>query len=140
MLLEIIATLGLTILFTETPKIDCGYYSNGCYYIEEKIIYLSYGSDNINRTLWHEIGHSIFWNDKEAQTIIKYYPPLTQTYRKIYTCYILNYQKNSNIILEEKIADYYSLYKLKNNEFSIKYPCLFIYFRDTENRLLYEKM
>lgn len=135
MILELIATLGLTILFTETPRIDCHHNDvNGCVHIEKKIIYLNYRSSDLDRTLWHEIGHSIFWKNEKTKNIIKHYPALMSEESQVW--YILNYSHIPDILLEERIANYFAEYKVNNGEFSVKHPCLYIYFKDTEIGLL----
>ena len=135
MILELIATLGLTILFTETPKIDCGYANyDGCFFKNEKIIYLVHGISNMDRVLWHEIGHQIFWSNEETINIIKHYPPLIS--EETQNQYISRYPNVPNIIYEERIANYFAEYKLNPKIFSVKYPCLYIYFRDTLNKLI----
>jgi len=62
MLLELIATLGLTVIFSENPKIECMSDNeiNGCYIPWNKTIVISYNSWNPNHTLHHEIGHALF--------------------------------------------------------------------------------
>jgi len=129
MLLELIIALHLKILFTENSKVDClmGIEANGCY-LKDNRIYLSYKSDNINRTLYHEIGHALFLRNNFSRTIIKDYAD------------ILKHKKNEdtteNDILNERVADYFADYMLNNKEFSVKYPCLYIYFRDTLNKFI----
>lgn len=128
MILELIAVLGIKVIFTETPKIDCGYKNtNGCYY--NNTIYLSYQSQDLNHTLYHELGHALFNQDKLAQKIIKDYPPL-----KNYSYYAINGYDP----YKEMVADYFAEYSLNNKEFSVNYPCLYIYFKDKlQEKLLY---
>lgn len=130
MILEIIATLGLTILFTETPKIDCGYANYdgqiyGCYYQQQKIIYLGYTHPEY--FLYHELGHAIFMNDNYSRIIIKDYEPMIEYDKKFYN--------TTDKLLDERVADYFTQFKLNPKIFSVEYPCLFIYFRDTLNKL-----
>ena len=75
MLLELIIALHLKIIFTETPYFDCNKVNEkveSCYYSDDRI-YLSY-QGNVNKNLYHEIGHAIFLKDNFSRVIIKDYP------------------------------------------------------------------
>jgi len=132
-ILSILMILKATVFFVPPTQADkiCGEDTNGCvfysqYWTEDKTeymdnnrIYLDYSSSDINQTLWHEVGHMLFDNDEKVQTITKDYKPL--------------YFSRSDI--DEKTADYYAEYRLNNKSFSVKYPILYIYFRDFETGL-----
>jgi len=124
MLLEIIAALGITIIFSENAHLDCmsdNKRLQGCYIPYTNTIVLDYDAWNINRTMYHEIGHAIYKKGDEV-AIKGYNPPLLRT------GYPLEKQG------EEHWCDFYAAYKL-NPSFSVEYPSLFIYFRDKELKL-----
>jgi len=128
MLLELIIALHLKIIFTETPYFDCNKVNERvetCYYSDDRI-YLSY-QGNVNKNLYHEIGHAIFLKDDYSRIIIKDYP---LKYHYNIEVYKTNYD-----ILNESVADYFAEFMMDNKNFSVKYPCLYIYFRDKINNL-----
>jgi len=128
MILNLIIALGISILFTETPVIHCDYANAfGCYYPNKKIVYLVYQSEDLNYALYHELGHIIFDKDKNIKKIIFHYKPL-----KNYEFYSIN----GFDVINEKVADYFAEYNLYNKEFSVKYPVLYIYFRNRVNKIL----
>ena len=108
MLAELIVILSLNVIFYEGENGLCGENSNGCIVHATKTIYLDFESDNINRTLHHEIGHAIFDRDRDVKSF-------------------------SND--KEDIAKQYAQYKI-NPQFSIKHPSLYLYFQDIEQDLL----
>ncbi len=124
MLLELITILGLKIIFIQ-ELITCGSinYASGCF--EENKIVLSYQARDINRLFYHELGHAIFENNFDAHNIIK-------DYKYDQDEFIYSVFDNSS----EKLANYFSEYMVNNKEFSVKYPCLYIFFRDSINNLL----
>ncbi len=125
MILELIAAIGVSILFTENPQMTCGNaYSFGCYLPQKNEIHLSYYSKDINHSLYHELGHSIFYNDDYSRIIIKGYKPLQE--------YPSDYDTERKI-LDETVADYFAEFMLNNKEFSVKYPCLWLYFDEKIN-------
>ena len=131
MLLELIIALHLKIIFTETPYFDCNKVNErveACYYSDDRI-YLSY-QGNVNKNLYHEIGHAIFLKDNFSRVIIKDYP---LKYHYNIEVYKTNYD-----ILNESVADYFAEFMMNNKEFSVRYPCLWIYFNDKiKNLILY---
>ena len=131
MLLELIIALHLKIIFTETPYFDCNKVNEkveSCYYSDDRI-YLSY-QGNVNKNLYHEIGHAIFLKDSYSRIIIKDYP---LKYHYNIEVYKTNYD-----ILNESVADYFAEFMMNNKEFSVRYPCLWIYFNDKiKNLILY---
>lgn len=117
MLIELLVALGIKVLFTEHANIDCqAEMANGCYGTlnGQYVIYLDYHSQDIDHTLYHELGHILFDQDEVVQKMIGDYETLY-------------YWRDTP---SEKVADYFAEYALKNSEFSLKYPCLYIYFRD----------
>ena len=145
MILEIIMTLGISVIFTETPAVDCGNeLSNGCYETGTNTIYLKYENDNLDRTFYHELGHAIFVEDDYSRTIIKDYPPLVNycTEKKIenypsFTKYgncEPHYDTEENR-LNERVANYFVEYIYNPNKFSVYNPVLYIYFRDKLNNI-----
>ena len=133
MLLELIIALHLKIIFTEKPLIDCNVGFNvignmdGCLKSNNKI-YLSYYSKNINQVLYHEIGHAIFLKDDFSRVIIKDYPKIEY--------YNENNYRTKKDILDESVADYFVEFMMNNKEFSVRYPCLWIYFNDKIKQLI----
>ena len=131
MLLELIIALHLKIIFTETSYFDCNKVNEkveSCYYSDDRI-YLSY-QGNVNKNLYHEIGHAIFLKDNFSRVIIKDYP---LKYHYNIEVYKTNYD-----ILNESVADYFAEFMMNNKEFSVRYPCLWIYFNDKiKNLILY---
>ena len=106
----IILTLGLHVIFTDTPKLGiCG-----TYYDSDKIIVLTL-SDwcDPNETLYHETGHALFLNDKEVKDLISKYPAPRFYYS---TDYATDEKK-----LNEKVADYFAMY-MKYPDFPDKFP------------------
>ena len=130
MLLELILILQLKIIFTEKPQIDCGVANAGaCIIYQTNTIYLGY-RDNINYNLYHEIGHAIFRYDNFGyKNIIKDYEGFDETYL------VINGNSDDKI-LGERVADYFAEYMTRNKEFSVKYPCLYIYFRDIVDEII----
>jgi len=129
MLLELIIALHLKIIFTETSYFDCNKVNEkveSCYYSDDRI-YLSY-QGNVNKNLYHEIGHAIFLKDNFSRVIIKDYP---LKYHYNIEVYKTNYD-----ILNESVADYFAEFMMNNKEFSVRYPCLWIYFNDILNKLI----
>ena len=129
MLLELIIALHLKIIFTETPYFDCNKVNErveSCYYSDDRI-YLSY-QGNVNKNLYHEIGHAIFLKDNFSRVIIKDYP---LKYHYNIEIYKTNYD-----ILNESVADYFAEFMMNNKEFSVRYPCLWIYFNDKIKNLI----
>ena len=129
MLLELIIALHLKIIFTETPYFDCNKVNEkveSCYYSDDRI-YLSY-QGNVNKNLYHEIGHVIFLKDNFSRVIIKDYP---LKYHYNIEVYKTNYD-----ILNESVADYFAEFMMNNKEFSVRYPCLWIYFNNILNKLI----
>ena len=146
MILNLILVLGISIIFTETPRIDCNadFSVNGCYCPYTKQIILDLQGEDVTHTLYHEIGHAIFLKDEQAKTIVKHYPPLRnycnyynplkKNYPGIYSC-VKGYDTEEQLI-DERVANYYTWYKINNSEFSITHPSLYIFFRDKENEIL----
>jgi len=129
MLLELIIALHLKIIFTETSYFDCNKVNEkveSCYYSDDRI-YLSY-QGNVNKNLYHEIGHAIFLKDNFSRVIIKDYP---LKYHYNIEVYKTNYD-----ILNESVADYFAEFMMNNKEFSVRYPCLWIYFNDKIKNLI----
>jgi len=130
MFIQIIIALGLSVIFTENPNYICNvpaeYSVNGCYWQNDKAIYLTLGRSGLDRTFYHELGHAMFLNKDLSRVIIKGYKPL-----KHYTTHYDTEYK----LLNERVADYFVEYALNNKEFSVKYPSLYIYFRDEISKL-----
>lgn len=134
MILEIIATLGLTVIFSNNTAIDCNI-SNayGCYVIPKKTIILSFSDKNVNKTFYHELAHAIFWGDKQVERIIKCYPPLENyNWYKRHFAHYPN-KPGHNVVLQEMVADYFAEFMIDKKGFSVKHPCLYMYFRDVLN-------
>jgi len=132
MLPTLLAALGLNIIFSSNINFDCGskntnvYDVAGCY--GNKNVFISYYAKDKDYVLYHEIGHSIFLLDQSSRDIIKDYKDLRYIPKDLYC--------SEKKVLDERVADYYSLYKRKNKEFSSTYPCLYIYFRDKEDMIV----
>lgn len=105
MLLELLLALNLHVTFTEKPWVDCGAIANGCIYYDRNEIVLTYWADDVNKTLYHEIAHKLFRNDKNVLTFGN----------------------------KEEICDLFAEYMLNKNNFEINNPSLAIYFRDSLN-------
>lgn len=106
----IILTLGLQVIFTDTPKLGiCGTYS-------KKVITLTL-SDwcDPNETLYHELGHALFLKDKEVISVISKYPAPKFYYSNDYP--------TDKLKLDERVADYFAMY-LKYPDFPDKFPKL----------------
>jgi hypothetical protein len=127
MLLELIIILHLKIIFTEKPQVDCQINNvAGC--LKGDTIYLKhFVSDEFFE--YHEIGHAIFLQDDFSRIIIRDYQFPILYSREIYN--------TEDKVLNEMVADYFADYMINPKEFSVKYPCLYIYFRDKVNELLY---
>lgn len=116
-ILKIISILGISVIFTEKPDLDCKAKDvNGCYWESKgkKVVYISYQADDINQTFYHEIGHALFLRDTKLNKQIKDYPTL--------------YYWRSEP--REKVADYFALYETDQESFKINYPELAAYFSD----------
>lgn len=142
MLLNLIISLGISIIFTETPAIDCnGELNEGCYHLEDNTIYLSYKSKDIDRLFYHELGHALFMKDEHSRTLIKDYKPIRnyctekplENYPNMTNC--LSGYKTEEEILNEMVANYFVEYIYNPKNFSVHYPILYIYFRDTLNKI-----
>ena len=147
MILDLILALGLTILFSEDPSLNCNspYLLEGCYSDTAKRIVLNLYGQDVPHTFSHEMGHSIFYKDTIIRKIIKGYAPLRnyctssvtlENYPDFYVgeC-LIGYTTEENR-LDERIANYYAQYKLHNTQFSIENPSLYILFRDKENNII----
>jgi hypothetical protein len=116
---SIIITLGLQIILSEQPAIDCGYIDTPVYHYKidgcqngNKII-LAYSAKDINETMYHEIGHRLFLYDSEVKEMISKYPSPKKYNRLLY--------KTDNDITNEKVADYFLMY-MKYPDFGKKFP------------------
>ena len=122
---NLIITLGLTVIFSETPNLSGGYEQktiNGCYRDKKKEIVIGY--KNPNETLYHEVGHAKFLHDEEIKAIIKEAPQPNPYDRKIYD--------SEEKILNEKVADYFVLYIMDPTALRWLYPEIYKAF---ENKL-----
>lgn len=126
---KIIITFALMVVFTDTPNLDCGvsndYNVCGCYNVTTEKIYLSNHCSDYEYWFYYEMGRAIFYQDKQAGMIIKGYEPL-HNYSSYYT---------KDELLNVILCDYFAEFMLNSKEFSVKYPCLWIYFRDTISEL-----
>lgn len=145
----IIVILGLKIILVNNATIPCNqpekWPAYGCYFQDHKKIILGWNSLDINWTLNHEVGHALFLKDEKAKKIIVKYPPIrnfctpekleiAKTFKGYGDC-ISKYSDKE--IIDENVADYYAEYKIKNEEFKKKYPELYKFFNDKENKLKY---
>jgi len=110
-----ILTAGITVIFSQTPNIDCGYKQtkiNGCYIENKKIIVINYKSPD--DTLYHELGHAKFLHNEEIKAIIKRYPQLRTYDKEIYN--------TKEKLLNEQVADYFVEYHYFPESLKINYP------------------
>lgn len=107
----IIITLGLQVIFAEKMPSDyiCGYYQSNT---KEVVLNLASWC-NQNETLYHELGHALFLNDKEVKDFISKYPAPKFYYSTDYP--------TANSKLNEKVADYFAMY-MKYPDFGKKFP------------------
>jgi len=115
---------GLTVIFSETPNLDCGYSQKtvgGCYREKQKEIIINY--QNPNETLYHELGHAKFLHNEEINAIIKKYPQPNSYDRKIYD--------TEDKILDEKVADYFVEYRFNPESLKIFYPEIYKSFENS---------
>ena len=126
MLLNIIATLGLLIIWSENPKIECNldFEVTGCYYQTEKQIVIGY--ENSEQVLYHELGHALFLNDEEVKEVINKYPAPRYYPDYAYPTY--------NDKLNERVADYFEMY-MRYSDFADKFPEV----NELFNNKLYDK-
>jgi hypothetical protein len=107
---SIIFTLGLKVIFTDTPNLGvCGFYSSDYKTIS---LTLSDWCDS-NETLYHELGHALFLGDKEVYDLISKYPAPK--------FYYSTYYPTDKLKLDERVADYFTMY-LKYPDFPKKFP------------------
>jgi len=105
---ELILTLGLKIILSEQPHIDCNYADNsnvvGCYKGYSKEVVVGYNSRDIDHTLYHEIGHALFSGNEEIRRKIGYYK-----FPRTYPEEVYNTIEKQ---IDESVADYYAMYRL----------------------------
>lgn len=125
MILELLILFHLKVVFYEGAT-HCSVpergQSNGCISYVDKKIYLNYAGTNLNKTLWHEVGHRIFYNDTKVQDIVAPMRGFKQYWRL--------YKEES--ITREKVSDYYASYRLNKEWFKTKYTSLYEHFENTE--------
>ena len=85
---------------------------DGCYKEQTKEIIINYKTPD--ETLYHELGHALFLNDKEIKEIIDKYPQPRFYDHEIY--------ETDEKILNEKVADYFVMYKYETNALKTFYP------------------
>lgn len=111
---SLIISLGLQVIFSETPAIDCGYPNTiveGCYKSREKVIVISYKDPNKN--LYHELGHALFLNNQEVKDLVKTMPSFKKYPKEIYN--------TEEAVVNEKVADYFVMFITEKNFFWL-YP------------------
>jgi hypothetical protein len=115
-----ILILGLNVIFSENPKIDCGYIQEigGCY--KNGVIIIGY--KNPDETLYHELGHALFFHNNEVKNVIKKYPQPNPYNREIYG--------TEEEILNENVADYLVLYRYNPNSLKEFYPEIYNLFEN----------
>lgn len=120
---NLILTLGLTVIFSETPNIDCGYIQKsigGCY--RETIKEIIIGYKNPDEVLYHELGHAKFLHNNEVKRIINKYPATRFYDREIYN--------TEDKLIDEKVADYFVEYRYNPNGLKVNYPEIFKTFKN----------
>lgn len=121
-----IILVGLTIIFSETPSIDCGYQQatiDGCYRESTKEIIIGY--KNPNEVLYHELAHAKFLHNEEIKAIIKKYPHLRVYDKKIYD--------TEDKVLNESVADYFVEYHYLPETIKEFYPEIYKAFENNLN-------
>ena len=110
---SLILSLGLTVIFSEDPKIECrrDFQVGGCLY--QNTIVLGYSFSDVDFALYHEIGHKMFLRDQEVKDLISKYPA-----PRVYTDKAYPTDNNK---LNEKVADYFGMY-IKYTDFPEKFP------------------
>lgn len=113
MLHTLIIYFGLQIIFSESPRVECGskYEVSGC--LMGNVVVLGYNSPNLNGTLYHEIGHRLFRDDQEVKDLISQYPA-----PRVYPDYAY---PTDDMKLNERVADYYSMFSIYP-DFPDKFP------------------
>jgi len=113
LLLNIIAMLWVTIMWSENPMVECNtdFFIWGCASPTEKTITLSYNEPD--RVLYHELGHILFLDDLEVREVVNKYPA-PRKYPDY--AYPTDLQK-----LQERIADYFEMY-MRYSDFPDKFP------------------
>jgi len=71
MVLQHLYSLGLVFMLTANPTPYCGRQMNGCFLYETKQIIININTDNFRRTVYHEIGHALTYNDSEFAKLCK---------------------------------------------------------------------
>lgn len=119
----IILYLGLRVILIENND----YYACGSYYKDIKQVEINMKSNcDINETLYHEVGHALFLNDKEVKDLISKYPP-PKYYREE------NYPTKDDR-LNERVADYWAMF-VKYPDFPKKFPEINRMFNSKINKL-----
>ena len=115
--------LGINLYFTDTPKKYCQTQSdvNGCYLVDDNTIYLNVYGDNYEKTLYHELGHALYYGNENMDNMVKDLAPLTA----------------GDTTTAEKVADYYAEFMTNPENFKTKYPELYNVFNDNYNVLKY---
>lgn len=113
MISQIILTLGLVITFSEKPYVDCNMMVGTTACIMGKHIVLGYNSQDIDFSLYHEIGHALFLRDDEVRNEVSKYPAPKQ--------YLRTFYKTDDSVLNERVADYFGMY-MKYPDFGTKFP------------------
>ena len=122
MILSTLYSLGFTVIFTTDVSQYCPGVSNkayGCYNSETKQIILTDKSPNFQQTLWHEIGHALYWYNPDLIELIKDHRNLA-SYKKRYT--------DERVAIEELKADWYAKFQLDKTYLILRAPKVYEYF------------
>jgi len=113
LIFKLITTLGIVVLFSENPALDCGTkYADACTN-ENKIVLILNGKGDMNENLYHEMGHNMFHYDQYVKAFIAPYPAPRYYFPEIYD--------TPEKQLNEKVADYFAMSR-KYSDFPDKFP------------------
>jgi hypothetical protein len=111
MLHILLSAFALTILWSETPSIECNrdFEVWGCLKPNQIVV----GYNDPDHTIYHELGHALFLRDEEVKEVINKYPPPRYYPDHAYP--------TAELKLDERVADYFVMYS-RYPDFPDKFP------------------
>jgi hypothetical protein len=113
LLINIITMLGLTIIWSENPMVECNmdFFVWGCARPSQNQIIVGYAEPD--KVIYHELGHMLFSQDNEVKELISKYPS-----PRYYPSYAYPTEWHQ---INERTADYFEMY-MRYSDFPDKFP------------------